>query len=1148
MKKNLPETGAKNRSDRGFALVVSLTMLVLLTIIAVGLLGLSAITLRSSTAQSAVWEARANARMALLIAIGELQVTMGPDTRISARGATLAQHPEVGADVNPASPQSWWVGTAASDATQRLGSHDRAVVWLVSGLDPQNSPGQQITASNPFEDPVEMWTGQSIDTTRLTGGRPLEAGRVFVGDGTGRVTGSYAWFVDDNGMKAQLAAANPRARNEHGTHAASSGGVLPGSYDLGILHEMEALEGTSVETYSRLNSLNELPLIGVDSQVVPSKRMSYTTQSLGVLSDVRLGGLKRDLTIAFENEPTFEAVFPNNDRGPNFGSRYLVIDEERLNDAPELRQNGYIHWRMFHNYYNLKKHIRRENGVDFLDPVQFNKVGFLVGNINHPLGRGELGPHQIGANNRTPAAYQELPYGEYPLMDHRSGKRSGFYRHSPVFPVLQLMQQNAWLELIEPANHRLPPKVRTRVQLWTSHYNPYNITIKSNAANHRDGPRVIHFPQVHFSMPDIDYVDQSGQTRPFTNITGLHNKRQSHVNEPVWLQPGRSHVLAFRNDDLVGREIDGRLYSQRVRDLVLQSVWGEYELARRPAGSFNLEVDFFMQSPATAHGTDMNPPQPDGDHEVSQVFWAPIAWNAVNQNRPGKTISMSIAGANELNENNMASSVFRLRGTREPGNALRPLIDSNIRAQLLNPKWDSPLGLDTLAGYSEANGGEATDPFIPMRTNRDETGMTYWGAGNDPLGGYDRVVLFDIPRMDLVSLGQLQHANVGRFSYEPTYIVGNSYANARIPADDWRATISDTFSTAERGLREFAIPGTFTLYDASYLVNEVLWDSYIFTTLPQVADNHGGREREPGEALYRDLLDGSALLPNPRFMPYEPAGSSFNQATLQEPAATRGSSGGFHHNAGHLLVDGAFNVNSTSVDAWEAFLSGTHGLPYQQLREDGSIAGFSPPVDGVRFPRVQNVMGGPMDGDSPDENYWTGFRRLEQREVRELAEAIVGEVRKRGPFLTLGEFVNRKLENGELGERGALQAALDATINRSPGGGAFESAARHRSLPASSSQGAGFPGQLLQGDILQALSPYMTVRSDSFTIRAYGESLDAGGRVRARAWCEAVVQRYPDPLPVRTGGSALSELISPSHPHGRAFRVTSFRWLNPNEV
>jgi hypothetical protein len=77
----------------------------------------------------------------------------------------------------------------------------------------------------------------------------------------------------------------------------------------------------------------------------------------------------------------------------------------------------------------------------------------------------------------------------------------------------------------------------------------------------------------------------------------------------------------------------------------------------------------------------------------------------------------------------------------------------------------------------------------------------------------------------------------------------------------------------------------------------------------------------------------------------------------------------------------------------------------------------------------------------------------------------------------------------------------------------------------------------------------MTVRSDSFTIRAYGEARDSTGKITASAWCEAVVQRYPDPVTPDTDAKPiLKELVQPSSPYGRQFRILSFRWLNPLEV
>ena len=45
---------------------------------------------------------------------------------------------------------------------------------------------------------------------------------------------------------------------------------------------------------------------------------------------------------------------------------------------------------------------------------------------------------------------------------------------------------------------------------------------------------------------------------------------------------------------------------------------------------------------------------------------------------------------------------------------------------------------------------------------------------------------------------------------------------------------------------------------------------------------------------------------------------------------------------------------------------------------------------------------------------------------------------------------------------------------------------------------------------MRQFAEQITPRGDTFVIRAYGDSIDAQGRVVARAWCEAIVQRSPD--------------------------------------
>lgn len=1140
--------------------------MVLLLVMALGMLSLSSISLRTSNSDSVRQEAQTNARLALMIAIGELQKTMGPDQRISARALNLANDPRVGGNVSPNTPQAWWVGVAGTNPNaglnfdQPISAENPAAQWLVSGLSPSQAPDVQL--STIFDNPVDMFAGYSIDLS-MTGGMPIQAGITRIDMPDSERSGGYAWIIDDEGLKAALAPRNPSLVNT--TSPVGEGDLTPGAYDVAILDGMSALQGNSLSVYSKILSTGDLSLVvGGDRELASGKRLSYTAYSRGVLCDVKNGGLKRDLTVAFEDDATFAEVFPRG--SDNYTSDYLCIDPAKLATSPELLENGYIHWAVFRDYYNIKRYIKTAaDGTKHLDPVRYTKTGvFTWTNGGAPPGpnpagepagnsqgsllmAGRLGPHEI--SDSTNSKYPQIvgvPYGDYQVKDRpnqspENQMNHDKYKHSPVIPILQRMQCNAWLE------QRDAKTLRTHFQMWSSHYNPYNISLNIDAGN--SGPRIHGTPRIRAvsnALGSLRFfhrgVRQNGT--PYTdevviqNIDFGDNKNQFHGKDPVMLKPGRSHVLAFETDANAGvtKFSDGHYYNDKVKDLTVQSIYRDLEsVSGDLPDDYDIRIEMTLQSASLHHGLSDSVGGP-GTTEVCQTFWAPFSWNKIN-NRPGKIFNLGTLTAETANENKMASLEFSLRTTREPGSNIRPLVDANIRSMLGNSRWDSPLNLPLLASYQESNQGEAEDQIMQMSTVDDPKGYTYWGAGRDPFDGHEHVILFDIPRTDLVSLGQLQHAGAGRFSYEPSYIVGNSYANPRISLTNWKESITDTFSTSKT-LTFFPINNPFNIYDASYLVNEVLWDGYTFTTIPQVADNASTLPEPPvNDARFENLISGDGLLANARHLPYAPIGSSFDRATLQMASSKADRTGAFYHNAGHILNDGAFNVNSTSVDAWEAFLSSTHSLPFAKMDEKGRVVSFES-IDTVRFPRVQTIFGEGVKKDDMDENFWIGFRALEQTEVRELATAIVEEVEKRGPFLSMADFVNRKLENGELGKAGALQAALDATVN-----------AGISSDFGINEQAAGFPGQLLQGDILQALAPRMTVRSDTFTIRAYGESLSKDGKVLAKAWCEATVQRFPDPVSNGTPSpDPLAELIDPSSEFGRTFRVTSFRWLHSDEL
>jgi len=126
----------KPAQSKGFALVVTLSLMILLTIIAVGLLSLSAVSLRTGSRDQARMEAQANARLALVIAIGELQKQIGPDERITANGEII---PIAGTPVKNPHWMGVWNSWKAGDGT----SFHRSVEGeSLMGMAPTYMPGR----------------------------------------------------------------------------------------------------------------------------------------------------------------------------------------------------------------------------------------------------------------------------------------------------------------------------------------------------------------------------------------------------------------------------------------------------------------------------------------------------------------------------------------------------------------------------------------------------------------------------------------------------------------------------------------------------------------------------------------------------------------------------------------------------------------------------------------------------------------------------------------------------------------------------------------------------------------------------------------------------------------------------------------------
>ncbi len=475
----------------------------------------------------------------------------------------------------------------------------------------------------------------------------------------------------------------------------------------------------------------------------------------------------------------------------------------------------------------------------------------------------------------------------------------------------------------------------------------------------------------------------------------------------------------------------------------------------------------------------------------------------------------------------------------------------------------------------------------------------FWGeslnddGGDDALVGQSHVVLFDLPRNPMTSLAQFQHAHIDWTYNSPTYIVGNAEADPFVRPEYYSDRIARNHNSGTRS--------NISVKDYSYLMNQALFDEFYFSTL---APRENGVQ-SLGDVIEDFVTDPAYRLPNGRMRLISTREPS-EILELLDPADIpdaydEDAPTPYEAVAAFVGVEGAFNVNSTSVEAWTALLGSLSGLTVDFESTSESSAGTEGDVQNAIF-RMHTPYGAVAESFSDNER-WRGFRALSESEVRHLAERIVHEVKVRGPFTSLSDFVNRRLVKrnatdpsgrsiGYTSLKGTLQAAIDHerlgiqvqteegvdTINGGLSRNTEEiTSSDVSSYPVDGSRGTiaqriphrehwlggesgsfmdGTTASITQADLLQALAPVLTARSDTFRIRAYGEVINPlTGDTEASAWCEAIVQRTPE-FVVEEGTNGTDFPWTDQHKLvnvenlllGRRFEIVSFRWLDETEV
>ncbi len=1093
--------------------------------------------------------ARANAKVGLEIALASLQKYAGSDQRITANAALTGS-----------TQQPYWTGVWASDktATPWNGVAAGDPVWLVSGSG-QPDPEMNLTGTPK----VRMFSDDPSLNEALDVVVPVQE------YSEGGKTHRYAWWVGDEGVKARVdlapeAVTSPEQERE--ILAQSPRGPSVSKINQGWTDDPIWTNA------NRIRKLSTRKTITLQDPDLPASvlRHDITPYSLGLPVNVKDGGLKADWSVVLDR-----SMEGSNLVDYALGARGTVAITE--NGVPVYSYpDGQI---SDPDRFFLSQTISAA-------PYTTNRPGPNLG-ILWQYGRlwqMLSSTHSLKNVTAQPAANSSVKINQW-LPYQNDGENQ--HVNAPVTPVLSHLRFGMRLTASPKGGntYAIGIEYKPLIGLW----NPYTVGLDAN-----------NYSMDWYISPYVKIRITNSVTNAVTEHTAWGKRQWPGKWSPS--QPGGQYLRLRINDadfepgevrlfSLSKRTTDNQVHQIARKFVFLESAWSEegvipasfdqslsgnrVPLEGVPRGSTIeiLEVglqdsyldethDHWSYSDAgsamwiSLKTNDNN----DGSNHLESYDGVQLAgfnglWNSgsVEEKPSSKNnlIPELIHQTADLPPNttpeaivdspaHLATWSFHLRTTSDILDAnqrVRGWVDTNARALTMNATWEGEGEFVHSEGwnYVPAWTGEGTGNRGFAFDESPEADPTryrgFLGPSSQSATGSTHVPILDVPNSPLVSVGQFQHAPLARYDFEPTFVAGNSYASMRIPLDQ---TVAEDFHN---------LTG-FDLTDISYEVNERIWDEIFFSTL--APDYVGG-----GSDWDSTLAGHLDTLPNPRMI-YVP-GETGSLNSLLSNSGERGAEA----LAAHIRILGAFNINSTSKTAWKAVLSSMADAELPVIDPaTGSLSWEQP--DAIRF----NKFGHPLQADPYESGessstgaYWKGWRKLSSAELDSLAEAIVTEIGERGPFRSLAEFVNRNPDATNIAHRrkGALQAALDLTVNV-PGTKLSNSLGDLASTPDGSqfsnavdgeSAATGYAGYLMQGDLLQSLAPILQVRSDTFIVRAYGET-DSG----AVAWCEAVLQRsadYVDPANENWENDQEDSLTLINQAFGRHFEVVSFRWLPTEE-
>jgi hypothetical protein len=1138
---------------RGFALIVTLSLMILLTVIAIGLLTLSSISLRTSSQGEAMQTARANARMALVLAIGDLQKQLGPDTRISARADMLDPDngPLLGAWKSWEGTDHDGSGRPISPGNYKSEKDKRFLRWLVSGNPTTLATVGGLPDIKAATDRVTLIGENTLGTAADQAKLQVHLEPVLVE--SRKRKGAYAWWVGGENQKARLPKPSTVANTNADWAAAAQSHSIADPKPFG----MESLL-TDPEPASKAISLKQSDLISQTGSQPASRQHFFdlSTVSTGLLTNTATGGWRKDLSLFTENYDKLPAtglpmfrLTPDSDGSSGRASQSQIRPAGSLlypwasyrgsaSNRPMEQQGAAASWANLKDYALM---YRKFNGSGSFSLPSASLAA--AGNTYNYL-------HTVRA--MPVIARVQWVFSYY-------GRTTGS-QYTPgilVTPVVTLWNPyNTTLTGIGPLhltlgdqNNPSPLPIVVKYQIGTVAMPDFR-SLTTGSANYSMPPMAISSIKVlKYQINSVADL-KPGATRVYSSSGGWQLPSATLALDPGYKTDG-GHLFLCKTAD----SSNDNIYTKGTDKVILSA---KYNNASPQKGKQAVGVRLLARQDASDAGSNAN----EMEYRMSL---ATSAADPVEHRLADSPILSTIS-------NTAYPFLSMTFGTKVGGNLSSPdqvTVPSKGFAQThpltsYSATGDMDLAEPTIArdyaGTAHRVNSSLDFNFIKHtaldgltpNVNVADGHSGYIMTGITPPTGLARSIVAELPVSPLASLGELQNWDMRFGNPVPPFsfnIIGNSDASPLLPSDG-----VDNGGNAATNLQ----------HDDSYCANHLLFDDWFFSSIAGGRTGQFGGNASLLKSCFTEFVKGEAPLTNRAYHPLVEDSSLAEQSasgadTLYDEKVNQPDS--WRTIASRLEVEGMFNVNSTSVAAWRALLGHARGQQVPYYKANGSIS-LGPETDHPvsRF----TVAGDAEAGTAGRASQFSGYRKLDEKLLDDLAGKIVEQVRKRGPFLSLSEFINRQLSGDkDLALAGAIQSALNELEKNSDlYSGIIDaydaqnkyaapiSGADYKFAEAATGSGIyGLPGWTRQADVIRPLAPILSARDDTFTIRTYGDARDANGKITARATCEAVVRRTRDYVdPADNADLADPPISAVNQTFGRRYQIVSFRWLTPNEI